>query len=72
MLHEKLKEFLNPEESGCLMEPIGVKDDLRRGVKNVQTSQLGDSQRIQESWCTFYKGYGGNSKYLGLLWSQGT
>ena len=37
--------FLTPKESGYLMEHIGVKDDLRRGVRNVQKGQKDDSQR---------------------------
>ena len=35
-LWEKFKVFWTPMESGYLMEPIGVSDDLRRGVRNVQ------------------------------------
>ena len=34
-LWEKFKVFWTPKRSGYLMEPIGVKDDLRIGVRNV-------------------------------------
>ena len=40
---------LDSKESTYLIKPIGVKDDLRRGVRNIQKDQEGDSQRRQES-----------------------
>ena len=40
---------LDSKESAYLIKPIGVKDDLRRGVRNIQKDQEGDSQRRQES-----------------------
>ena len=48
-LYEKFKVFRTPKESGYRMEPIGVNDDLRRGIQNVQNGQKGDSERRQES-----------------------
>ena len=52
-LWEKFQLFWTPKESGYLMKHIGVKDDLRRGVRNVQKGQKGDSQRRKVSW--FFK-----------------
>ena len=48
-LRDKFKVFWTPKESGYLMEPIGIKNYLRRGVKNIQNGQKGDYQRRQES-----------------------
>ena len=48
-LWEKFNVFCTPKESGYLMEPIEVKDDLRRGVMNDQNCQKGDFQRRRES-----------------------
>ena len=47
-LSEKFKVLWNPKESGYLKEPIGVKGDHRKGVRNVKNCQKGDSQRRQE------------------------
>ena len=44
-LLEKFYVFWTPKESGYLMESIGVKDNLRRGVKNIQNGQRGNFQR---------------------------
>ena len=35
------------KESEYIIESIEVKDDLKRGVRNVQKGQEGDSQRIE-------------------------
>ena len=35
-LWEKIKVLWTPKESGYLMEPIEVKDELRRGVNNIK------------------------------------
>ena len=35
-LGEKFKVFWTPKELGYLMEPIGVKDDFKKGVRNIQ------------------------------------
>ena len=36
---EKFKVFSTPKESEYLMEPIGFKGDLRRGIREVRTGQ---------------------------------
>ena len=36
---DKFKVFWTPKKSGYLTEPIGVKDDLRRGIRDVQKGQ---------------------------------
>ena len=38
-LWEKFKVFLTPKKSGYIMEPIGVKDDLRRGIRGAKKGQ---------------------------------
>ena len=38
-LWEKFKGFSTPKGAGYLMRPIGVKDDLRRGIRDVQKDQ---------------------------------
>ena len=38
-LWEKFKVFSTPKKSGYLMEQIGVNDDVRRGIRNVQIGQ---------------------------------
>ena len=38
-LQEKFYVFCTPKELGYLMETIEVKNDLRRGVRNVQNCQ---------------------------------
>ena len=48
-LWEKFKVFWTPKVSGYLIETIGVKDDLRRGVRNVQNGQKDDFQRRLQS-----------------------
>ena len=45
---EKIYVFWTPKESRYIMEPIGVKDDLRRGVKNISSGQKGKYQRRQD------------------------
>ena len=48
-LLEKFKVCWTPKRSGYQMETIGVKDDLRRGIRNDQNEQKGDFQKRQES-----------------------
>ena len=58
----EVQYFLNSQGVRVLLEPIGVKGDLRRGINNMQNCPKGDPQRRQESW-HFFQGYVRNSKY---------
>ena len=48
-LCEKFIVVWTLQEPGYLMEPIGVKDGLRKGVRDVQDCQKGDSKKRWES-----------------------
>ena len=44
---EKFEVFSTLKESGYLLEPIGVKDYLQRGIKDIQKGPKSNKQQLK-------------------------